>query len=781
LESYLAPAPGPGAGGNDAARRYLLTQLVRLDLEYGWRQPSGIAGSSRQGPFLEDYARRYPEISSSEPLLLELIGEEYRARRVWSEPPRHAEYVTRFPPLGSRLQELLRRIDAELTAEYGRGRPAISNVSIPDSPIGAAIKKPPVEPIGQPVGSVANLLDALRRNSLLSEVQSRELGKEIKGANVKEIAGRLLQRGWLSPYQVNQVLQGRLKELIVGPYLLLERLGEGGAGQVFKARHQKMNRIVALKLIRKELLTDPEVVGRFYREIQVLSQLDHPNSVHAYDAGPAGATHFLAMEYVEGTDLGKLVKQGGPLPVQQACEYIRQAALGLQHAHARGLVHRDIKPHNLIMSVRDGLIKVADLGLARLPRTTNAEFTAALSGAMGSGTLTPANAVMMGTVDYLAPEQALDFHAADIRADIYSLGCTFYYLLTGQPPFSGTTLAEKLVKHQQAEPPALGQYRKDLPGGLEAVVGKMLAKQPDKRYQTPSDLSQALAEYCSPGRVASMKGQRLSADVFARIPFLQQSSLRWKVVAGGLAIILLSLALWLLLSPTSPLSRAHAKAIIDKAIKASGDQTKFKAQTWFEKGTDYGTGTPRPFTAKFAVQFPDQFRLEIGDSRITVDRNKGWLVGGNNWKEMTKEQLATQRENLHGTWVLSLLPLNDKEFTFASLGESKVNDRAVFGVKVSSQGHKDVLLYFDKATNLLVKSEQTIGLLPRSWFDPAMAETPDPKWVRQEAFYSDYKSVQGVQIPMKIVIKRDGKLYQELEKHDIQLVEKLDDKLFREP
>jgi hypothetical protein len=159
----------------------LLTGLVRLDLEYGWRQPSAAAGSSHKGPVLEDYARRYPEITASEPLLLELIGEEYRARRVWSEPPRHAEYVARFPPLGAKLQELLRRIDAELVAEYGRGRPAISNVRIPDSPIGAAIEKPPVGPVGQPIGSAADLLDALRRNSLLSEAQFRELGNEKKG------------------------------------------------------------------------------------------------------------------------------------------------------------------------------------------------------------------------------------------------------------------------------------------------------------------------------------------------------------------------------------------------------------------------------------------------------------------------------------------------------------------------------------------------------------------------------------------------------------------------
>src|SRR5262249_55029815 len=256
---------------------------------------------------------------------------------------------------------------------------------------------------------------------------------------------------------------------------------------------RKMDRIVALKLIRKELLTDAEVVGRFYREIQILSQLDHPNVVHAYDAGPAGATHFLAMEFVEGTDLGKLVKKGGPLPVQQACEYIRQAALGLQHAHERGLVHRDIKPHNLIMSVRDGLIKVADLGLARLPRTMNTDVTAGLTGGIaGTGTLTPENASLIGTADYLAPEQAVDFHSADIRADIYSLGCTFYYLLTGHPPFAGASLAEKLMKHQTTAPRPITDFRQDVPATVIQVLDQMLTKQPRDRYQTPGNVAEAL-------------------------------------------------------------------------------------------------------------------------------------------------------------------------------------------------------------------------------------------------------------------------------------------------
>src|SRR5262249_28729803 len=154
----------------------------------------------------------------------------------------------------------------------------------------------------------------------------------------------LIERGWLTAFQVNLLFQGRAADLMLGHYVVLERLGEGGTGQVFKARHQKLGRTVAVKVIRPELLTDPEVVARFYREVQVLSQMSHPNVVHAYDAGPIDATHFLAMEYVEGVDLDRRVKEQGPLPLALACDYIRQAALGLQHAHEKGLVHRDIKP-----------------------------------------------------------------------------------------------------------------------------------------------------------------------------------------------------------------------------------------------------------------------------------------------------------------------------------------------------------------------------------------------------------------------------------------------------
>src|SRR5262249_50689623 len=214
-----------------------------------------------------------------------------------------------------------------------------------------------------------------------------------------------------------------------------------------------------------------------------------PNIVHAYDAGPIGSAHALVMEYVEGIDLSRLVKQSGPLPVGQASECIRQAALGLQYAQEQGLVHRDVKPSNLIQVRATGVVKVLDLGLARLHQSASPQPAVDVPDDRSTGSLTPVGGVMMmGTPDYLAPEQALDFHAADSRADIYSLGCTFYFLLTGQPPFGGGTLAQKLWRHQQAEPPSVP----GLPEKLTSVLRKMLAKHPADRYQTPADVVAAL-------------------------------------------------------------------------------------------------------------------------------------------------------------------------------------------------------------------------------------------------------------------------------------------------
>lgn len=354
--------------------------------------------------------------------------------------------------------------------------------------------------------SLTSLLDALRRYRLLGPAQLEELAKQRRTDDGPQtLARELVRRGWLTAYQANQLLAGRGDALVLGPFIVLERLGEGATGQVFKARHVHMRRVVAVKIIRPELVTDGEVVARFYREIQVISRLTHPHVVHAYDAGPFGRTHFLAMEYVEGIDLARLIQQHGPLPSAVACAYVRQAALGLQHAHEKGLVHRDIKPSNLILAraanedqrtnpntaaVLDlaassgGLVKVLDLGLARLACNPND---------VAAATLTQAGRGMMGTPDYLAPEQAIDLRQADARSDLYSLGCTLYYLLTGQPPFPGGSLAQKLMKHQQAAPPPLTEKCSVLPADLEGIVKRLLAKEPEKRLQSAAELAEQLA------------------------------------------------------------------------------------------------------------------------------------------------------------------------------------------------------------------------------------------------------------------------------------------------
>jgi serine/threonine protein kinase len=268
-------------------------------------------------------------------------------------------------------------------------------------------------------------------------------------------------------------------------YRIVGVLGAGGMGAVYKARHIVMDRLVALKVIGNKLTDNPAAIERFHREARAAAQLTHSNIVAAYDADQAGGTHFLVMEFVEGVSLAKQVQDGGPLPVHEACICARQAALGLQHAFEKGMVHRDIKPHNL-MWTPNGWVKILDFGLARF-----------VSESQGADGLTHEGA-LMGTLDYLAPEQAEDAHSADIRADLYSLGCTLYFLLTGQPPFPGGSVRHKLDAHLHDPPRPVHDLRPDVPPELSQIVEQMLAKKPQDRYQTPAEVAQALVPFLRP-------------------------------------------------------------------------------------------------------------------------------------------------------------------------------------------------------------------------------------------------------------------------------------------
>ena len=270
---------------------------------------------------------------------------------------------------------------------------------------------------------------------------------------------------------------------------ILSELGRGGMGVVYKARPTDQDWIIAIKVIRKERLLDEEAVRRFRREAQAAARADHPNIVRVLDFDQAGDLHYLVMEYVDGITLQHMVEDRGPLPIEQACDFIRQAATGLQHAHERSLVHRDIKPSNLMVKTDHagvGTLKILDLGVARVHAPVGAAAAESLS------TLTQVGSVI-GTADYIAPEQLEDPHGADVRSDLYSLGCTFYFLLTGQVPFPGGSLISKLDKQRWELPEPLDAMRAEIPAAVSSVVQKLMAKRPADRYQSPIELARVLA------------------------------------------------------------------------------------------------------------------------------------------------------------------------------------------------------------------------------------------------------------------------------------------------
>jgi serine/threonine protein kinase/formylglycine-generating enzyme required for sulfatase activity len=291
-------------------------------------------------------------------------------------------------------------------------------------------------------------------------------------------------------------------------YEILQELGQGGMGVVFLARNTLMGRLEVLKVVGGHLVNRRGVLDRFLGEIRSAAKLHHPNIVTAYAALRLGESLVLAMEYVEGLDLSKLVKAKGPLPVAYACYYVHQAALGLQHAHERGMVHRDIKPANLILASegKKALVKVLDFGLARIT-----------SEGQASSRLTREGQIL-GTPDYIAPEQIRDAHSADIRADIYSLGCTLYYLLTGRPPFTGENLWDVYQAHFSMDAPPLNLVRPEVPVNLAALVAKMMAKEPERRFQTPGEVALALTPFFKKGHVTPRTPEAPAPERIATVP-----------------------------------------------------------------------------------------------------------------------------------------------------------------------------------------------------------------------------------------------------------------------
>ena len=354
------------------------------------------------------------------------------------------------------------------------------------------------------IDSIDSFLAALRRVQLLAPEQVDEIALELSDFdNPRDLADYLIEIDWLTEYQCHTLFEGNWHALNLGPYQLLARLGEGGISEVFKAWDSVKGREVALKVLRRDLASHQEGVRQFQRKLEAVTRLSHPNVIKTFEAHPVEHGHCFAMEFVEGMDLHRYVTTHGPLPVEQACDFARQAAQGLQHAHQNGLVHRDIKPANLFLvnppqAVRtppmpgrrtlDPVVKILDWGLARMLPAPGSEAT--------DNSSEEEKGLLIGTADFVAPEQARDPSLVDTRADIYSLGCSLFFLLAGRPPFEGTTLMQKLLLHQSAEPPRLRDLRPDVPEELEGVVQRMLAKRPEDRFQIPLLVVVPLRRFC---------------------------------------------------------------------------------------------------------------------------------------------------------------------------------------------------------------------------------------------------------------------------------------------
>jgi serine/threonine protein kinase len=340
--------------------------------------------------------------------------------------------------------------------------------------------------------SASSFLQMLSQSGLLTEEQLRGVEQRFADSashvSATEICQWLLEQELITEWHAEKLLNARFRGFFLGPYKLLSRVARGGMSTIYSARHVASGEIHALKVLPLARINQASYLLRFQREAAITQRLQHPNIIRVFgvysESDGQDLVHFMAMELLQGRDLFEIVNSDGPLSCRMVAEYIRQAASGLQYAHEAGLVHRDIKPGNLFLT-DEGSIRILDLGLAQ-------DFDS------GENLTRDFNERVLGTADYLAPEQAADSHTVDNRADIYSLGCTMYFLLTGQPPFTEGTLVQRLMAHQTRSPPPMSRFRKDVPETLISILGDMMMKNRKHRISSAADVVSRLSQFLTP-------------------------------------------------------------------------------------------------------------------------------------------------------------------------------------------------------------------------------------------------------------------------------------------
>jgi len=474
--------------------------------------------------------------------------------------------------------------------------------------------------------SLDRFIAMLLRSGLITEAQLDALRQQLSGdpnSGTEELfASKLADSGHLSDFQAQELRDGNIENLIVGDYVILQPVAKGGMGEVYRARHCVMKREVAVKftLPNAEGKVTDAFVRRFQREVETASQLLHPNIVSSLDAGHRGEVCYLVMEFVQGTNLAKHVRKQGPMPFAQALDCIIQAAQGLEYAHRKGVVHRDIKPSNLILTV-DGLIKILDMGLVRTT-TPNDESQPTVE---HEDDLTKTGH-LLGTVDFMAPEQAIDPRTADARSDIYSLGCTLYYLLTGTAPYrlnTNATTMSSVIAHREKPIPSITANRKDVPESFQRIFAKMLNKQPEHRFQSASELLASLRK--AQADLENEQAQISLTETRDYSPTVRSRKRTWFAV--GLAAVLLvgGYAAWQSLPKTVPAGQSESqppeddKPITQKVNLLTSidlDKAWSVGQDW--KLADGLLTTPSTSPSKLHVPIflPDAFQLTTRVKRI---------------------------------------------------------------------------------------------------------------------------------------------------------------------
>jgi eukaryotic-like serine/threonine-protein kinase len=407
-------------------------------------------------------------------------------------------------------------------------------------------------------------LEICRKSDIVKESVIAEYSDGVYSSPI-QIAKALVRTRELTKFQAAQLLAGKYKGLRFDRLIILDRIGAGGMGAVFLCEHTGLRKKVAVKVLPPEQAQDESARERFFREARAAAVLDHPNIVRVHDMSSSNGLHYIVMEYVEGNDLQTVLNKYGPLPSAKACGYVAQVAQGLQHASERGLVHRDIKPGNLLVD-NDGVVKILDMGLARLESDEKENLTAKFD-----------RGAILGTADFMAPEQVISSSKVDIRADIYSLGITLYTLINGKPPFGGNS-TQKIVGHQTQRATPLTKIRPGVPKGLSAIVDKMIAKNPDDRFQTPGEIVHALSPWMEADSVPMGSGVTRKLTATRRRQKPRRKRMPWATIAAVCVGVGMGTAgiLWAMLPTKKPNSDQATQA---PPSKAHQDQKRCTCQT----------------------------------------------------------------------------------------------------------------------------------------------------------------------------------------------------------